>query len=47
MYNEYRYPEFLRCLIVSELPVVIHHAILRTISKYGSLVNNPPPVTSI
>lgn len=41
MYNEYRYPAFLRGLIVSELPVIIDHAILRTISKYGSLVNNP------
>ncbi|WP_214856798.1 hypothetical protein [Exiguobacterium sp. s130] len=41
MYKEYRYPAFLRGLIVSELPVIIDHAILRTISKYGSLVNNP------
>lgn len=33
MYNEYRYPVFLRGLIVSELPVIIDHAILRTISR--------------
>lgn len=41
MYNEYRHPAFLRGLIVSEIPDIIDHAILRTISKYGSLVNNP------
>lgn len=41
MYDEYRYPAFLRGVITAELLVIIDKAIVRTISKYGSLVNHP------
>lgn len=41
MYDEYRYPTFLRGVITAELPVIIDIAIVRKISKYGSLVNSP------
>lgn len=41
MYNEFRYPSFIRGLVVMELPVIIDVAIARTIGKYGSLVNHP------
>ncbi|MDW2886695.1 hypothetical protein [Exiguobacterium artemiae] len=39
MYDAFHYPAFLRGFIVAELPVIIDNAIVRTISKYGSLVN--------